>query len=117
LYIFNQPGGPNTCGANSMFKVRIIDPNTFSPTDVNSCGPYTVTEPEFGDYYSQPGGAGTIINPGTVINSTQTIYLYFETTVEPFCVIDTDIIVNIVPSMEVGQRDDVFECSSYTFLH
>jgi hypothetical protein len=29
LYIFNQPGGPNTCGANSMFKVRIIDPNTF----------------------------------------------------------------------------------------
>ena len=114
LYIFNQPGGPNTCGANSMFKVTIIDPNTFSPTDVNSCGSYTITEPEFGDYYSQPGGAGAIINPGTVINSTQTIYLYFETTVEPFCVIDTDIIVNIVPSMEVGQRDDVFECSSYT---
>lgn len=114
LYIYNQPGGPNTCGSGSIFKIKIIDPNTFSPADVNSCGAYSIPQPEFGNYFTQPGGMGTQIATGTVISSTQTVYLYFQTTIEPICTIDTDIAINIVPTIEVGQRDDVFECSSYT---
>jgi gliding motility-associated-like protein len=114
LYIFNQPNAPDGCSATSVFKVTIIDPNQFDPTDFTGCNTFTVTEPEFGEYYTQPGGQGSLIPTGTVINSSQTIYLYYVTLVEPFCVIDTDVLVNIVPTIEVGEREDVFNCTSYT---
>lgn len=114
LYVFNQPNGPGTCGSNSTFRITIVDPNSLSPISTTSCGSYTLTQPQFGDYFTQPGGMGTQIPAGTVINSTQLIYFYFTTTIEPFCVVDTDFTVTIIPNIEVGERDNVFECSSYT---
>lgn len=114
LYIFNQPNGPGTCASNSQFRITIVDTNTLSPSSVTSCGSYTLTQPQFGKYFSQPGGQGVEIPAGTVINSTQTVYFYFTTDIEPFCVVDTDFTVTIIPSVEVGTRNDIFECSSYT---
>ena len=114
LYIFNQPNGPGTCGSNSTFRITIVDPNSLSPISTTSCGSYTLTQPQFGDYFTQPGGMGTQIPAGTVINSTQLVYFYFSTTVEPFCVVDTDFTVTIIPTIEVGDRNDVFECTAYT---
>ncbi|TDP57357.1 T9SS type B sorting domain-containing protein [Flavobacterium dankookense] len=114
LFIYNQPNGPNTCGSNSSFKITIIDPNTLSPSNVTSCGSFTLQSQQFGKYYTQPGGNGTVIPAGTVITSSQTVYFYFTTEVEPFCVIDTDFDVTILSNIEVGVRNDVFECSSYT---
>jgi gliding motility-associated-like protein len=114
LYIFNQPNGPGTCAANSVFRITIVDPNTLSPNSVTSCGSYTLPQPQYGKYFSQPGGQGVEIPAGTVINSTQTVYFYFTTDIEPFCIVDTDFTVTIIPSVEVGTRNDIFECTSYT---
>ncbi|HQW69255.1 MAG TPA: choice-of-anchor L domain-containing protein [Flavobacterium sp.] len=114
LFIYNQPNGPNTCGSNSSFRITIIDPNTLSPSNVTSCGSFTLQSQQFGKYFTQPGGNGTQIPAGTVITSSQTVYFYFTTEVEPFCVIDTDFEITILPTIEVGERSDVFECSSYT---
>lgn len=114
LYIFNQPNGPGTCSANSTFRITIIDPNTLSPESTTSCGSYTLGQPQYGKYFTQPGGMGTEIPAGTVINSTQVVYFYFTTEVEPFCVVDTNFTVTIIPSVEVGTRNDIFECTSYT---
>ena len=114
LYIFNQPNGPGTCASNSQFRITIVDPNTLSPNSVTSCGSYTLPQPQYGKYFSQPGGQGVEIPAGTVINSTQTVYFYFTTDIEPFCIVDTDFTVTIIPSVEVGTRNDIFECTSYT---
>lgn len=114
IYIFNQPNGNNGCSASSSFLVTIIDINNFAPTDVIKCGSYKLPILTSGKYYTQPGGNGTQINAGTVITSTQTIYFYYQTTIVPVCTVDTSFTVTILPTVEVGTRPDVFECTSYT---
>ncbi len=114
VYIWNQPNGPDSCGAGSIFKVTIIDPLTLSPSSGTFCGSYTLPSLEYGHYYTQPGGAGTQIPVGTVITTSQTVYVYFQTPVAPFCVIDTDFDVTIISTSSLGTRPDVFDCASYT---
>ena len=114
FYIFNQPGGPSTCGANSSFKVTIVDEDSLTPSDVTSCGSYTLPDLAYGKYYTASGAGGTEIPPGTVISASQIVYYYFTTTIAPICVVDSSFSVTIVPNIEVGNRPDVFECASYT---
>ena len=114
VYIFNQPGGPGTCGANSSFKVTIVDESSLTPPNVTSCGNYTLPSLTYGKYYTGPGASGTEIPAGTVISASQTIYYYFTTTTPPICIVDSSFNVTIVPNIEVGTRPDVFECTSYT---
>jgi gliding motility-associated-like protein len=114
VYVFNQPGGPGTCPSGSNFLVKIIDPNEMSPTGGTYCGSYTVTAPEAGEYRTQPNGGGTVIPPGTVITSSQTLHFYFTTDIAPFCVIDTDVEVIILPMPTAPALPNVFDCVSYT---
>ncbi len=114
IYIYNQPGGPGTCGSNSSFKVKIIDPSSLSPSSVTRCGSYTLTNAPYGGYFTQPGGMGSPIPTGTVFTSSQVIHYYYKTEIAPFCEIDTDLNITILPLVEVGERPDVFECTSYT---
>ena len=113
IYIFNQPGGTNSCSSNSSFRITIIDPNTITPSDVTMCGSFTLPQPTFGNYYTGPAASGSQIPFGTVISVSQVVYYYFMTPDAPFCVIDSDFNVTIIPSIEVGTRLDVFDCSSY----
>ncbi|MEO5776099.1 MAG: choice-of-anchor L domain-containing protein [Flavobacterium sp.] len=114
VYIFNQPDGPGTCGANSSFKVTIVDESSLTPPDVTSCGDYILPSQLYGKYYTAPGGTGTQIPFGTVISASQTVYYYFTTTTLPICVVDSSFSVSIVPNIEVGTRPDIFECTSYS---
>ena len=113
IYIFNQPGGPGTCGANSSFVVTIVDTTDMTPPNVTSCGSYTLPNLEYGKYYTATGGNGSVIPAGTIITSSQLIYFYFTTTTIPICVVDSSFNITIVPSIEVGTRPDVFDCTSY----
>lgn len=114
IYIFNQPDGPGTCGSNSSFHVKIIDPETLSPLTVTRCGSYTLPNTIYGGYYTEAGGLGTLIPPGTTFTSSQVIHYYYQTEVEPFCTIDTECAITILPVVEVGSRPDIFDCTSYT---
>ena len=114
IYIYNQPGGPNSCGANSNFKVTIVDADSLTPPNVTSCGSYTLPAMTYGNYYTQPGGVGNQIPVGTVISSSQLIYYYFTTTIAPICVVDTNFNITILQTLNVGSRPDVFDCTSYT---
>ncbi|WP_396158563.1 choice-of-anchor L domain-containing protein, partial [Flavobacterium sp.] len=117
IYIFNQPGGPGTCTANSSFKVTIVDEDDLTPDDVTNCGSYTLPPLTNGKYYTQPGGptgSGTLIPFGTVISTSQLVYFYFTTTTLPICTVDTSFNITIINTLDVGSRTDVFHCSSYT---
>ena len=114
VFIFNQPGGTGTCAANSSFLVTIIDEDELTPDDVTSCGSYTLPALQNGKYRTAPGGGGTEIPAGTVISSNQLIYFYFISTTTPPCTVDSSFNVTILSTVEVGNRNDVFECSSYT---
>ncbi len=117
VYIFNQPGGPDSCSAGSSFKVTIINPLTLSPGSGTYCGSYSLPSLENGTYYTAPGGptgTGTALAPGATITTTRTLYVYFKALTAPFCVIDTDFTVTILPAINIGDHVNVFDCTAYT---
>lgn len=114
IYIFNQPGGPNNCSNSSSFLVTILDPNSLVPNSDSYCGSYTLPNPQVGHFFTGPHGTGTQIPAGTVINATQNIHFYFQSTEPPFCVIDRDFTATILPSISLGTFQNVFGCTSYT---
>lgn len=116
IYIYNQPGGPGTCGANSSFKVTVVDEEELTPDNVSSCGSYTLPSLTYGKYYTQPGGpsgGGTEIPSGTSIATSGLVYFYFTTTVAPICVVDRSFNITIINTVDVGNFPDVFRCNSY----
>lgn len=114
VYIFNQPGGPNSCAANSSFQVTVVDEDSLTPNDIMSCGPYTLPSLTYGKYYNGPGATGGEIPAGTVISTSRLVYYYFTTTIPPVCTVDSSFQVTINNSLDAGNRNDVFECASYT---
>ncbi len=114
IYIFNQPGGPGNCSSGSKFKVTVIDPQTMSPSGGTYCGSYTLPQLQYGHYYTEAHGMGTEIPVGTVITTSQLVHVYFITPDPPFCVIDTDVDIVILPSPNIGTFANQFDCVSYT---
>ncbi|NMH29422.1 T9SS type B sorting domain-containing protein [Flavobacterium silvaticum] len=114
IYIYNSTGTEPNCAGNSNFKVTVVKPEDMTPSDVTRCSSYPLPALEYGEYHTEPGGAGTVINAGTVIPATQTVYYYFETDTEPSCIVDSSFQVSIVPGIEVGTHPNIFDCTSYT---
>ena len=114
IYIFNQPNGPTGCSNSSNFTVTILDPISLVPTSDSYCGSFTLPNPAVGHFYTSHGGTGTLIPDGTTFTSTQTINFYYEATVAPFCIIDEDFTITILPTISLNAFNNVFDCTSYT---
>lgn len=114
IYIFNQPNGPTGCSASSSFDIKIIDPLEMSPQKSTTCGSFTLPPLVEGDYFTEPGGLGTMLKAGDVITTSQIVYVYFKSLTPPFCVIDTDFNITIIPTVDLGKFENVFDCTSYT---
>lgn len=92
------------------FNLYVIE-NLDTP-DVTACTSYTLPPPTWpiANYYSGPGGTGTIIPPGTVITATQTIYIYSDG-----CNINESFTVTIDQVDLPGDMvQSVVACGSYT---
>lgn len=118
LYIFNQSGGTPNCSNESSFKITIIDPDEITPKDAVECSTigYRLPPLQYGNYYTLPGGpagGGTIIPAGTVITETQTVYVYYKYPDSPFCVVDTNFSVRIIPFGNLPSFPNVFDCNEY----
>jgi uncharacterized repeat protein (TIGR01451 family) len=62
--------------------------------DVFSCEGYVLPALAVGNYYTAPGGAGTIIPPGVLINTSVTLYVY-AVDVDLMCSGQTDFTITI----------------------
>jgi len=113
IYVYNQTGGVPNCSNQSSFRVTIIDPESLIPPDGRYCTSYTLPTLPFGNYYTQSGGNGTQIDPGTVIRNSQTIFVYYQFPEEPFCIIDGSFDVVIIPFENLPEITSVFDCDSY----
>lgn len=114
IYIFNQPNGPTGCSASSSFMVTILVPSLLAPASGTHCGSYTLPNLQYGHYYTGPNGTGTQIEAGTLITDTQTIYVYFQSTLPPYCVLTPPFSITILPTIDLGTHENVFDCNSYT---
>ena len=114
IYIYNQGRGTNSCPAQSSFKVTVIDPLLLTPASGNYCKKYQLPVLEYGQFHTQPNGGGTILAQGSFINSTQTIYVYYQTTTAPICEINTSFTITIFTAPVLAAVQNIFDCVSYT---
>ena len=114
IHIYNPGIGPDACPGSSSFKITVIDPLKIAQPDGSYCDKYTVPSIEYGNFYTQPDGQGQLIAQGSTINTSQTIYIYYEALVEPFCIISLSYDVTIAISPVLAPVQDVFDCVGYT---
>ena len=87
-------------------------------SDVISCDNYTLPNDlsPNNSYYTQPdgpSGIGVMLSPGTVITTSQTIYIYAQSGTTPNCTSETSFDVTIAPTPTIAPQPDVVACDSY----
>lgn len=110
IYNTNNSDPQNICVSKTSFEIFIgINP----PDDISQCEGYPLPDLPIGNYYTLPAGAGTLIPFGTIINKTQTIYIYVPNGNVPNCTDSTHFEVRIAqPQIDV--LNDVKACDNYT---
>lgn len=102
------------CTNQSEFSVTIID-GEFLDEPIFSCGSYILPDIDAGGYFTEAGGQGSPIAPGTEITTSQTIYYYIQTTTFPNCTenLDLEITINEIPLVDTPPSF-VSSCGNYT---
>ena len=112
IYIFKRSG--LSCSNQSSFKVTINQkPLIDSRSDIDVCNYYELTPLKIGNYYTGSGGTGTKLAAGTIIKSSQTIYIYAVSGTSNDCFEENSFRINIF-SIEADAPKDISACDSYT---
>jgi gliding motility-associated-like protein len=112
LYIYIQSGGRINCTDESSFVVNVIPTPIIAPIpNVNVCESYTLPTLSVGNYFTETGGNGTMLNAGDVLTTNQTLFVYAETGTTPNCFDEKSFNVTI---FNVEQLPNITTCSSYT---
>lgn len=114
IYIYNEWADFTSCSNETFFKVNYngIDVGNFS--NINVCDSYTLPPLKLGNYYTQPGGKGTVIPAGTILKTSQTIYVYAIVGTRLTCVSEKSFTVAISQTPVLANAPDVAICESYT---
>ncbi|WP_159780712.1 T9SS type B sorting domain-containing protein [Flavobacterium sp. 9AF] len=99
----------NGCSDSTSFTIYII--NNVGNQIV--CGSYILPNLDAGNYYTGPTGTGTIIPALTKITTSQTIYIYANTSTAPNCTDNMSFDVTILPVPPVDSPEDVIACNMY----
>ncbi|MDG4951140.1 hypothetical protein NLM59_09390 [Weeksellaceae bacterium KMM 9724] len=102
IYVYAETGGSNNCAAETSFEITIVElPEVDILDDVIVCESYELPNLSHGNYYTEPDGAGTELNAGDLITSSQTIYIYAETGGNPNCSNESSFDVTIKQMAEI----------------
>ncbi|NHM06359.1 T9SS type B sorting domain-containing protein [Flavobacterium sp. CYK-4] len=113
VYIFKQSVSSATCNNESSFVVTIsAKPVIDSRSDIDICNSYTLTNLSVGNYYTGPNGTGTMLPGGTVITTSQRIYIYAVATTAPFCTNENSFYISVF-SIEADAPSNVTACDRY----
>lgn len=113
IYIYNELDTFSGCNNETYFNIQfdLIDVGSFS--NISTCDSYELPLLSLGDYYSLPNGAGTIIPVGTVLTSSQRIYVYKNNGTRITCSDQKDFYVTITPTPILTTQPDIFACGNY----
>lgn len=116
VYIYAEENG---CSAETSFQINVFEIQADSLSDVQVCDSYTLPTLSAGNLYytaiDGPNGFGTLLAPGTVITSTQTIYIYKENQIRPAfsCIDQSSFTVTVYETPDVLPIANVNVCNSY----
>jgi hypothetical protein len=102
LYIYDETTTTPNCTDEVSFIITInISPNITDPGDQTVCDIYTLPVIAGTNltgnqaYYTGAGGTGSVLVVGSSITSTQTVYIYDETSTTPNCTDEESFIVTV----------------------
>jgi gliding motility-associated-like protein len=114
LYIYvSHPSNP-ACTAQSDFVVNVTNVNITPSGDIERCAAYALPALTVGNYYTGPGGTGSVIPAGTLILTPQTVYIYAVSPFDPTCFQEDSFVVTIYPRPNVPVIPNVSACENYT---
>ncbi|WP_235297204.1 T9SS type B sorting domain-containing protein [Portibacter marinus] len=115
LYMYLSAGD---CGDQESFDVEIMTTPDINPVSgMTGCDALTLPEITGTNltgneaYYTEPGGNGTILNEGQVINSSMTVYIYDE---DGICFDEESFEIEVVETPDITPIEDLTICDSYT---
>lgn len=76
IYIFSEWDDLLGCSSESVFTVFPLGVELPDFQDVVSCDNYVLPALTLGDYFTEPNGGGNLIPSGTMLTTSQTIYVY-----------------------------------------
>ncbi|MES2487811.1 MAG: hypothetical protein V4581_17925, partial [Bacteroidota bacterium] len=114
LYVFVETGEIPNCTDNNSFTITINQTQTVAPVqNVVICDVYVLPAIAVGNYYTGPGGTGTLLAANSEITTSQTIYVYAQTATVPNCTSETSFTVTIHVTPVTDARSDVEICDQY----
>jgi len=115
IYIY---GNNNGCVAETSFQITIFKTQAHQLPNIDVCDSYTLPVlPGNNKYYTQSGGQygnGVLVPAGTVINSTQTLYIFIESAERINCTNETSFTVTVEHAPVIPAIANVNACNSYT---
>ncbi|MDP2162230.1 MAG: T9SS type B sorting domain-containing protein, partial [Flavobacterium sp.] len=94
LYVYAETGTTPNCFDQKSFQVNIF--NVDEPADVVACSSYTLPALTVGRYYNGPNGTGGQVAAGTVLTTSQTLYVFANSNYTPNCSDEHEFTVTIV---------------------
>jgi gliding motility-associated-like protein len=116
IYIYAEENG---CSAETSFQVNVFEIHADVLEDITICDSYVLPTLTAGNIYytapDGPNGFGTVLAPGTVITTTQTIFIYKENQIRPAfsCSDQTSFTVTINITPIITPISDVNVCNSF----
>lgn len=113
IYIYNEWSDFSRCSNETVFTIdaKGLEVGTFA--DINSCDSYTLPALAIGNYYAQPNGQGPIIPVGTLLTTSQTIYVYAIVGSRLTCSDEDSFLVTISVTPILTSHPDIESCGSY----
>jgi gliding motility-associated-like protein len=110
----------NGCDVQKSFAVTFIDLTLIPKPILDNCDGFTIPSLVYASFYStsQLGStsAGTPIAPGTVLSTSQTIYMYFKSIDEANCEQEIPFPIKITPSPVITNTFvNIFKCVGETY--
>ncbi|WP_081909404.1 T9SS type B sorting domain-containing protein [Flavobacterium sp. ASV13] len=114
IYIYNEWPDFAKCSNETFFKINVngIDVGTFD--NITTCDSYTLPPLKLGNYYSQPKGKGSVIPAGTILTTSQTIYVYATVGTRLTCSSEKSFTVTISSTPILTPLPDIAVCKTYT---
>ncbi|MDN3596321.1 T9SS type B sorting domain-containing protein [Zunongwangia endophytica] len=113
IYIYNEWSDFESCTNEKFFTVYIEGVRVDRPEAINACDSYILPKLKEGAYFTESGGQGDEINPGTEITESTSLYIYKKAGVRFVCEDEYEFNIRISRTPIVSEMPDIEVCGSY----
>jgi gliding motility-associated-like protein len=112
LYIFNEWDDVQGCANESVFTVFPLGLVLPDFQDISVCDSYVLPSLTIGNYFTEPGGGGTLLPSGLVLTESQTIYVYVFDGNRIICENEKSFQINITSTPVLPDFPNLQSCES-----